>query len=161
MASLHFVKISLHFPKMQGETGSNPTASATTQFPRSLVTETLREKPALARPIRGVIFAVQSLAGGICRIRGRVSGRKNSVPGAVMPSEESAYRASPSLAYIAGTIRPAHRAGSRCRLHGAGVHRSARLMREEGAYDASPSLAYYGDHSAGASRISGVNRTSH
>jgi hypothetical protein len=28
--SLHFVKITLHFPKLQGETGSQETASATT-----------------------------------------------------------------------------------------------------------------------------------
>ena len=28
-ASLHFGKITLHFPNLQGETGSNPTASAT------------------------------------------------------------------------------------------------------------------------------------
>jgi hypothetical protein len=30
-ASLHFVKITLHFPKLQGETGSQETASTTTQ----------------------------------------------------------------------------------------------------------------------------------
>ena len=29
--SLHFVKITLHFPKLQGETGSQQTASTTTQ----------------------------------------------------------------------------------------------------------------------------------
>jgi hypothetical protein len=40
-ASLHFGKITLHFPNLQGETGSNPTASATTQSPESLITETL------------------------------------------------------------------------------------------------------------------------
>ena len=28
--SLHFVKITLHFPKLQGETGSQQTASTTT-----------------------------------------------------------------------------------------------------------------------------------
>ena len=33
------------------ETGSTWTASATTQSPQSLITETLQEKPALARPI--------------------------------------------------------------------------------------------------------------
>jgi hypothetical protein len=47
-SSLHFVKISLHFPKLQGETGSNGTASSTTQFPECLFIEPLREKPALA-----------------------------------------------------------------------------------------------------------------
>jgi hypothetical protein len=31
-ASLHFAKISLHFPKLQGETGSMGAASTTTQF---------------------------------------------------------------------------------------------------------------------------------
>ncbi|MFZ1000626.1 MAG: hypothetical protein WAN68_01305, partial [Pseudolabrys sp.] len=47
------------------ETGSYVTASTTTQFPESLITETLREKPALARPIRRLICAMQSLAVGI------------------------------------------------------------------------------------------------
>jgi len=47
------------------ETGSIGTACATTQFPQSLITETLREKPALARPIRGLTFAYP------------VSGRRN------------------------------------------------------------------------------------
>jgi hypothetical protein len=47
------------------ETGSTRTASATTQFPESLITETLREKPALARPIRRLICAMRSLAVGI------------------------------------------------------------------------------------------------
>ena len=97
------------------ETGSHWTASATTQSPESLITETLREKPALARPIRRVIFAVRSPAGGICRIRGPVSGRKNPVPGVVMPSEEKCLWSEPESAYSSPR--------SRCRLHGAGADR--------------------------------------
>ena len=50
------------------ETSSNVTASATTQFAQSLIPETFREKPALARSIRRIFFAVRSLAGGICGI---------------------------------------------------------------------------------------------
>jgi len=65
------------------ETGSNATASATTQFAQSLIPETFREKPALARFIRRIFFAVRSLAGGICGIGAPVSGRKNPVPGAM------------------------------------------------------------------------------
>jgi hypothetical protein len=63
------------------ETGSNATASATTQFPESLITETLREKAALARPGRRTIFDIWSLAGGTDPIRGLVSGQKTSGPG--------------------------------------------------------------------------------
>jgi hypothetical protein len=64
------------------ETGSTWTASATTQSPQSLFIEPLREKPALARPIRHVFFGIWSLAGEIGRNLGLVSGRKNSGPGA-------------------------------------------------------------------------------
>ena len=99
IVTLQFGKITLHFPKLQGETGSRSTASATTQSAESLITETLREQAALARLVRRVNFAIWSLTGGICRIQGLVSGRKNSVPGAVMAIEESAYDASPSLAH--------------------------------------------------------------
>jgi hypothetical protein len=64
------------------ETGSKVTACATTQFLESLVTEPLREKPALARPVRQVIFGIWSLAGETRRNLGLVSGPKNSGPGA-------------------------------------------------------------------------------
>jgi len=105
---------SLFFSLLAGnlavETGSHWTASATTQFPESLITEPLREQAALARPVRHVIFGIWPLAGGICRIRGPVSGRKNPVPGAVMPSEEVPM-ARARVLRIAGTIRPAGRAG--------------------------------------------------
>ena len=57
--------------------------------PKSLATETLREEAASARRLRSVIFAIRSPAGEICRIRSLVSGRKNSVPGAVMLIEEA------------------------------------------------------------------------
>ncbi|MGC1995409.1 MAG: hypothetical protein WA704_15890, partial [Pseudolabrys sp.] len=53
----------------------------------------------------------------VCRIRSLVSGRENFVPGAVMATEGTRARAW----RIAGTIRPAHLAESRCRFHGAGV----------------------------------------
>jgi hypothetical protein len=46
--------ISLLAGNLRVETGSTATASATTQFPESLFIEPLREKPALARPIRHV-----------------------------------------------------------------------------------------------------------
>jgi hypothetical protein len=45
------------FFDMVGVTGSIPVAP-TTQFPESLITETLREKPALARPVRRTIFDI-------------------------------------------------------------------------------------------------------
>ena len=70
-------------------------------------------------------FAIRSPGGGIWRVRGLVSGRKNSVPGAVMASREvPTPRARASR--IAGTIRPARLAnwliqqqwpaGARCYL---------------------------------------------
>jgi len=74
----HFEPLTLN----QRVAGSSP-AAPTTQFALSLIPETLREKPALARPIRRVVLAVRSLAGGIWRIQGPVSGRKNPVPGAM------------------------------------------------------------------------------
>ena len=43
--SLHFGKITLHFPNLQGETGSNPTASATI-FPRFSSEHTTRTRRA-------------------------------------------------------------------------------------------------------------------
>jgi len=67
---------------MRMETGSRSTASATTQFPESLITETLREKPALRRLVPHVIFGIWPPAGEIGRNLGLVSGRKNSGPGA-------------------------------------------------------------------------------
>src|SRR5262245_16468060 len=66
---------------MQGETGSRSTTSATTQSPKSPVAETKRGKPALAGLAWRVIFTLRSLVGGIGRIRGRVSARKNLGPG--------------------------------------------------------------------------------
>jgi hypothetical protein len=57
--SLHFVKITLHFPKLQGETGSQETASTTTQsFEPEDFPETA-EKPAI---------------GGLLRLRFRLRG---------------------------------------------------------------------------------------
>jgi hypothetical protein len=64
------------------ETGSTVTASATTQFPESLITETLRERPALTGPVRRTIFDIWSLAGETGRNLGLFSGWKNSGPGA-------------------------------------------------------------------------------
>lgn len=48
-----------------GLVGGSSPPGPTTQFPGSLVTETLREKLALARPIRRLICAMRSLAVGI------------------------------------------------------------------------------------------------
>ena len=49
------LKNSLFFSLLAGnlgvETGSTKTASTTTQFPEYLITETLREQAALARPV--------------------------------------------------------------------------------------------------------------
>jgi hypothetical protein len=74
--------ISLLAGNFEVETGSNATASATTQFPESLITETLREQAALARPVRRTIFDIWSPAGETGRNLGLVSGPKNSGPGA-------------------------------------------------------------------------------
>ena len=52
-------------------------------------------KERVSAGIRRVIFAIRSPAGGICRIQGPVSGRKNSVPGAVMPMEGKCLRREP------------------------------------------------------------------
>jgi hypothetical protein len=102
------------------ETGSNATACATTQFALFLIPETLLEKPALARPIRRVVLAVRSLQAGDAEFGARSQAgkilflaqcRKNPVPGAVLASEESAYDASPSLAYCSD-----HSAGASRRL---------------------------------------------
>jgi hypothetical protein len=54
------------FPEV--ETGSNPTASATTQSPNSPVAETLREMPVLTGLIWHRIFDAESLAGGLAEI---------------------------------------------------------------------------------------------
>ena len=74
---------------------------------------------AFTRPVRRTIFDIWSLAGETTRNLGLVSGRKNSVPGSVMPTKETRARAS----RIAGTMRPAHPADLRCRRHGVGAHR--------------------------------------
>ena len=50
MCEIPDFRVGREFPEV--ETGSILTASATTQFPESLITETLREQAALARPIR-------------------------------------------------------------------------------------------------------------
>jgi hypothetical protein len=121
------------------ETGSRSTAATTTQFARSLIPETLREKPALARPIRRVVLAVRSPPGGICRIQGPVSGQKNPVPGAVLASEE-VFMAPARTSHIAATIRPARRAGSRCRPHGAGA---PRLQPAPGSAPGTPARSSY------------------
>ena len=56
--------------------------------------------------------------------RRRVSCRKNSVPGAVMPTEESIYDASPSLAYCLD-----HSAGASCRFAMPTPRGDAHLLR--------------------------------
>ena len=89
-----------------GLVGGSSPPGPTTQFPKSLITETLREKAALARPGRRTIFDIWSLAGGTCRIRGLVSGQKSSGPGA---TPETSYGARPSLSYWR-----AHSAGKSC-----------------------------------------------
>ena len=76
-----------------GLVGGSSPPGPTTQSPKSLITETLREQAALARPVRRTIFDIWFLLGKIGRNLGLVSGRKTSVPGAVMPNEETRARA--------------------------------------------------------------------
>jgi hypothetical protein len=116
------------------ETGSRSTAATTTQFARSLIPETLREKPALARPIRRVVLAVRSPPGGICRIQGPVSGQKNPVPGAVLASEESVYGASPNLAY--------------CSDHSAGASRRFAMPTPRGRRPSTAACTRFGARNA-------------
>ena len=72
-ASLQFGKITLHFPKLQGETGWLRTASTASQsrvFRLSLETQrTIRNKPGIAPPIGGVSL--------LCDLRERVSGEES------------------------------------------------------------------------------------
>jgi hypothetical protein len=121
-------------PCIFGKCRERSTASATTQFSESLITETLREKPALARPIRRVVLVVRSLAGGICRIWGPVSGRKNPVPGAMMPFEENAQGVSPSLAY--------------CSDHSAGASRRFAMPTPRGRRASTAACTRFGARNA-------------
>jgi hypothetical protein len=50
-----------------GLVGGSSPPGPTTQFPESLITETLREQAALARPVRRTIFNIWSLAGETSR----------------------------------------------------------------------------------------------
>ena len=104
---------SLFFSLLAGnlvvETGSTATASATTQFPESLITETLREQAALARPVRHVIFDIWSPAGEAGRNLGLVSGQKNSGPGATC-LETGNLMGPGQVSRIGGTIQRGNRA---------------------------------------------------
>ena len=91
------------------ETGSTWTASATTQSPKSLITETLREQAALARPVRRTIFDIWSLAGETGRNLGLVSGRKNSGPGATCLETGNLMRPG-QVSRIGGSIQRGNRA---------------------------------------------------
>jgi hypothetical protein len=51
--SLHFAKISLHLPKLQGETGSMGAASTTTQSDANRRFPVSGEKPAVCGHFRG------------------------------------------------------------------------------------------------------------
>ena len=119
---------------LAGETGSTWTASATTQSPESLITETLREQAALARPVRHVIFGIWSPAGEAGQNLGLVSSRKNPVPGAVMPIEQRAYGASPSLA--------------NCRDHAAGASRRFAMPTPRGRRPSTAACTRFGARNA-------------
>ena len=81
----------------------------TTQSPQSLITETLRELAALARPVRHVIFDIWSPAGEAGRNLGLVSGQKNSGPGATC-LETGNLMGPGQVSRIGGTIQRGNRA---------------------------------------------------
>ena len=101
--------------------GSSP-AAPTTQFPESLITETLLEQAALARPVRRTIFDVWSLAGEIRGNLALVSGRKNSGPGAGCLKIGNLM--GPGQVFgIGGSIQRGNRARPRLQCHGVAAHR--------------------------------------
>src|SRR5262249_49516042 len=131
--------ISLLAGNLLAETGSSTTASATTQFPQSLIIETLREKPALARPVRGVIFAIRSPPAAYAEFRARSLAVK-----ILFLAPRCLFRRLPTTRArawrIAGTIQLARPAGLRCRLLGEGGH---RLRPGPGSVPGTPAISSY------------------
>jgi len=108
----------MHLKRLNCATSPGPT----TQFPETLFIEPLREKPALARPIRHVFFGIWSLAGETGRNLGLVSGWKNSGPGAACLKLDI-IGGIVQVSRIGGSIQRGNRARSPLQCHEVTDHR--------------------------------------